>query len=369
MSREPEPLTLAHFVSRLKRIVARVTQVDPGGIDHALRLTVSFSLYTKSDALRCQERPFDRPAFAERLNELDALLGSWRGVRGAQASTPVAEARSPEEVVAELYSQCWTNYDDRAFLESVDLFEERFRVNRIDPAFLKGTDCLDAGCGSGRYTIAMARLGAAHATGIDISARAIREATQRCERLGCADAVTFRRGSVIDMPSDWTERFDFVCSNGVVHHTLNPTKGLREIFRVLRPGGRAYVFVYGAGGLFWAMVDAMRALMAPVPLGFANAWLQSLGVGPGKIFNFLDHACVPMQERLTKREFESRLAACGFEALQYMPRAKIYDASERYHRFPEERDLVGEGDLRYMALKPPARRTIGRARRVKVAVR
>lgn len=367
MVRELEPLTLDHLVSRLTRIVAQVEEKDPAGIDHALRLTASFGLYTRFDALRCEDRPFDRAAFAERLSGIEALLRSWRGVRGAQAGVAAADTRSLEEVVAELYSQCWANYDDQAFLESVDLFEERLRISQINPDFLKGTDGLDAGCGSGRYTIAMARLGAAHAIGIDISERAVREATQRSERLGMAHAVSFRQGSVIDMPAEWTGRFDFVCSNGVVHHTLNPTKGLQEIFRVLKPGGRAYVFVYGGGGLFWAMVDAMRALIAPVSLGFANAWLHSLGASPGKIFNFLDHAYVPMQERLTKREFESRLAACGFEGLQYMPRAKVYDASERYYRFPEERDLIGEGDLRYMVLKPTVRQTTGRARQVKVA--
>ena len=73
--------------------------------------------------------------------------------------------------MGELYSRCWANYDDTAFLETIALFEERFQLNRIDVGSIKGANCLDAGCGSGRYTFAMAKLGAKHSTGIDISER------------------------------------------------------------------------------------------------------------------------------------------------------------------------------------------------------
>ena len=348
--------TLKQFVSRLKRVVSEVARIDSAGADAALRLSVSFSLYTEFDALRCQERPFDRAVFAGRVGAVERLLGSYPRVAARKRSK--SAARPTEAVVAELYSRCWSHYDDAAFRQTIELFEERFRLNRADLSFLKGADCLDAGCGSGRYTMAMAKLGARTSLGVDISERAVREAAQRSGRLGFGRSVQFVQGSVIDMPREWTGRFDFVCSNGVVHHTTNPAKGLEEIFRVLKPGGQAYVFVYGAGGLFWELVDAIRALVAPVPLDVADAWLQSLGVTAGKIFNALDHWYTPMQERLTEREFESRLEACGFEKLVPVPRAKIYDASERKCRFPEERDLVGEGDLRYLAAKPRGSRSV-----------
>ena len=52
------------------------------------------------------------------------------------------------------------------------------------------------------------------------------------------------------MPTEWSGRFDFVCSSGVPHHTLNPVKGLEEMFRVRELGARAYLFVYGASGFF-----------------------------------------------------------------------------------------------------------------------
>ncbi len=46
--------------------------------------------------------------------------------------------------------------------------------------------------------------------------------------------------------------FDLVYSNGVLHHTPNTAAMVREIHRVLRPGGRAIVMVYAENSLhYW----------------------------------------------------------------------------------------------------------------------
>ena len=43
--------------------------------------------------------------------------------------------------------------------------------------------------------------------------------------------------------------FDFVLCQNVIHHTADELKTLKEIYRVLRPGGKAYVNVLGKGGI------------------------------------------------------------------------------------------------------------------------
>ena len=344
------PETLAVLVSSLRRLATAIHAADPLGADWALRLTVSHKLYACYDTLRCADRPFERQRFSRQLEAVERTLRSAGGAeRPPEEPQPAA---SPEAVVADLYSRCWSHYGDREFLATAELFQERFQLNGISVEFLRGAACLDAGCGSGRYTVAMARLGARQVTGLDLGERVVREAEERSRRLDMGDEVRFCQGSVLALPAAWTGVFDFVCSNGVLHHTTNPLLGLQEIARVLKPGGRAYVFVYGAGGLFWELVDVIRALVTPVPLAKAEEWLVRAGLPPGKLFNFLDHWYTPIQERITRQECESRLHRCGFTELRFMPRAKVYDASERRVRFPEERDLIGEGDLRYLVEKP-----------------
>lgn len=336
-----------YFAQSLASLKSALQARDPEGVNLALRMALAHRLFLSHDDLRGQERPFDRQAFAVRLDD---------AARVVERSEPVAPLRGVsraarpayEEYVADLYSRCWAKYDDHAFEQTVNFFDERLRMNDVSLDVLRGGECLDAGCGSGRYTIAMAKCGARHAVGVDISERAIREARLRADRLGFGARIEFVRGSVIDLPAEWNGRFDFVCSNGVVHHTPDPTKGLREIHRVLKSGGSAFIMVYGKGGLFWALTDFVREILEPVPVDFADAWLELQGTPVGKIFFCLDHWYTPYQERVDQREFEQRLEAVGFGEIRYLPRARIYDSSERLVRYPEEADLIGSPDLRYV---------------------
>jgi sarcosine/dimethylglycine N-methyltransferase len=59
-----------------------------------------------------------------------------------------------------------------------------------------------------------------------------------CERLGIADKVTTHVGNLNDpLPDEWNERFDFVWSCEVFCHAGDKPALLKEIARVLKPGG------------------------------------------------------------------------------------------------------------------------------------
>jgi len=309
-------LTYDDFAHGLTALRDDLDRHDPDGVNFALRTALAHFLFLGHDDLRCREEPFDRPTFARRLDDARAVVA--RAPVATTATTP-AEAPIPssyETYVADLYSRCWAKYDDAAFADTVQLFEERFHLNGVDLDGLRGGNCLDAGCGSGRYTMAMISTGAEHAIGLDISERAVREARDRATRMGYGDRTEFVQGSVTDLPAAWTNRFDFVCSNGVIHHTPDPEKAIAEILRVLKPGGMMFLMVYGTGGLFWGLVDFIRAILAPVPLDFADAWLAMAGTPVGKVFFCLDHWYTPYQERVTRTDLERRLRARGFTKLQ-----------------------------------------------------
>jgi SAM-dependent methyltransferase len=57
---------------------------------------------------------------------------------------------------------------------------------------------IDVGCGSGVLSFVSARLGAEHVVGCDISEEAIQVARRNAERLGVADRVEFRVGSLLE---------------------------------------------------------------------------------------------------------------------------------------------------------------------------
>jgi ubiquinone/menaquinone biosynthesis C-methylase UbiE len=114
----------------------------------------------------------------------------------------------------------------------------------IAQAFAYGTstglDLLDVGCGQGIDLVEYARAGA-RATGIDLTPRHAELARNHIEAMGLEASVL--DGDAEQLPFE-DASFDRVSSNGVLHHTPDMSAALREILRVLRPGGEARIAVY-----------------------------------------------------------------------------------------------------------------------------
>src|SRR5487761_961251 len=96
-----------------------------------------------------------------------------------------------------------------------------------------GARILDAGCGSGRNMVELARHGSG--TGVELSDASVELARER-------DSGEVLEGSVMDMPID-DDTFDLVVSLDVIEHLDDDVGALRELRRVTRPGGALLVTV------------------------------------------------------------------------------------------------------------------------------
>jgi SAM-dependent methyltransferase len=92
---------------------------------------------------------------------------------------------------------------------------------------------LDAGCGSGRNMVEFARHGIV--TGIELSETSVCLAHKR-------EAGDVVEGSVLDMPFD-ADAFDLAASLDVIEHLEDDLQALRELRRVVAPGGALLVTV------------------------------------------------------------------------------------------------------------------------------
>jgi ubiquinone/menaquinone biosynthesis C-methylase UbiE len=143
---------------------------------------------------------------------------------------------------------CGTKFADappgtRLFYERVE--EHRYTKEWHIPAAAdfssaRGLRVLEIGCGLGTDGAQFAKAGAIY-TGVDLTEAAVELARKRFELFELPG--TFRTADAENL--DFADNsFDLVYSHGVLHHTPDTERAVREVYRVLRPNGRAVVMLY-----------------------------------------------------------------------------------------------------------------------------
>lgn len=117
---------------------------------------------------------------------------------------------------------------------------EEFRslARRVAGELPAGSSVLEAAPGPGYFAIELAKLGDFRITGLDISATLVAIARKQAEQAN-AD-VRFERGDVAGMPFD-AGQFDFIVCRAAFKNFSAPVAALQEMWRVLKPGGRALI--------------------------------------------------------------------------------------------------------------------------------
>ena len=111
-----------------------------------------------------------------------------------------------------------------------------------------GEEMLEIGGGMGTDLAQFARHGA-RVTDIDLSAGHLELAQENFRLRGLTGTFVHHDAEALPFEDN---RFDLVYSNGVLHHTPNTAHVVREILRVLRPGGQTIVMMYAENSLhYW----------------------------------------------------------------------------------------------------------------------
>jgi len=126
----------------------------------------------------------------------------------------------------------------------VNMYDTRKRISVVFDELLakeklKNKKLLDAGCGTGWFSAVATKRGA-QVTSMDIGKNLLKQVAKKCHSKRIV-------GSILKMPFK-ANTFDYVISSEVVEHVSNPDKALRELYRVLKPGG---ILVLTTPNRFW----------------------------------------------------------------------------------------------------------------------
>ncbi|AQT80914.1 SAM-dependent methyltransferase [Mycolicibacterium litorale] len=178
--------------------------------------------------------------------------GTLSDVAGDPAPNPHATAEQVEAALkdsklaqvlyhdweAETYDDKWSiSYDKRCVDYARNLFDAT-----VPPAELHDLPydrALELGCGSGFFLLNLIQAGVARRGSVtDLSPGMVKVATRNGENLGLD--IDGRVADAEGIPYE-DDTFDLVVGHAVLHHIPDVEKSLREVVRVLKPGGR-FVF-------------------------------------------------------------------------------------------------------------------------------
>ncbi len=175
-----------------------------------------------------------------------------------------------------------------------------------------GSRGLDAGCGIGLQALLLAEaIGpTGHVTGLDLSPQFLVHARQIAEKAGLAERISFQQGDVSRLPFD-NDTFDWVWSaNCVGYHPAEPLPLLRELTRVVKPGGSVAILAWSSQQLLpgypllEARLNATASGIAPFIKGkrpelhFLRAlgWFRDAGLEEPTAQTFVGDAHAPLSD-------------------------------------------------------------------------
>lgn len=220
-----------------------------------------------------------------------------------------------------LFNRIAPRYDllNHVLSSGIDVWWRRKAIRLLSS--LSPATVLDVATGTGDFAFEAARLLSPHSVvGVDVAENMLARGMEKAKRKGLDRIVSFRQGSAEGLPfSDGS--FDAVCSAFGVRNFSDLDAGLREMRRVLRPGGAVVILEFSRPHAFPVkqLYRAYSRTVLPMVGGWISRDPEAYRYLPSTIGEFPDG-----------EEFLSHLRAAGFRSAHQLPMtfgiATAYDA-------------------------------------------
>ena len=119
---------------------------------------------------------------------------------------------------------------------------------------------LEVGCGTGQLSIYFSTGNNNQIVSLDATLESLKVAKNFADKNNINNIEFVNIDILDDVLAE--NFFDFIWCNGVLHHTHDTEKAISEVFRVLRPGGRAVIMLYSKHSfLYWVNLFLLRGVL------------------------------------------------------------------------------------------------------------
>lgn len=335
-------------LQRLATSLPRTRFMALARIDALIRMNMGWEGLQLNPAL--PEHPF---VLAHRLvDQAIASLTSAQDIAFCDGELPLKNDprdMTMEEEHHDLFQSLWVQFNTDDYRERIKRYDDRLRFNALDNGFFAGKRVIDMGCGHGNFDHAFLNAGACQVVGVDYGEDSIRYAEAARDRLDVSsDRLRFVLSTVYDVPEP-SESFDVAVQNGVFHHLDDEDRAYREMHRLLKPGGVAWIYTEGEGSIARDLFHVSVQILADVPAKLVQDHLAHLGFTINKRYHLGD-GLKAVYRATTLADLKARLEAIGFGEFKRLiggfdTDLDITDAD------PYAAEKFGEGDIRLLAVK------------------
>ena len=245
-----------------------------------------------------------------------------------------------------VYGKFWEKFSKKENLNSKTYILDRFKnFKSFKKNFFKNKSVIDVGCGGGRYSNALILLGAKKVVGIDYGDNGLKLAKSNYK----SKNLSFEKQNVLNIKHK-DNSFDIVYSNGVIHHTRELKKGIKELVRICKPGGYIYLYLYGRGGIYWNARKKMNNLMKEIPQNYSQNVLDLIGM-PYNRFIFMDNWYVPIEKHPSHKEVYKIINSCNVSNIEKMISGRSTDLETGLKKYIGSKIIWGEGEIRLLIKK------------------
>jgi ubiquinone/menaquinone biosynthesis C-methylase UbiE len=243
-----------------------------------------------------------------------------------------------KEKVGKFYDVVWTEY-----IPEYEASEKHWEIFYAAEE-VQGKSILDAGCGTGIFSIIFANKGADQVTGIDISEGSLHTAQSLKEKFGLKNAE-FEKQDMLALPFP-DRSFDIVWAWGTVHHTTDPFKAIDELIRVLKPSGSILLAIYKRTRLTF-IHEIIRKILVRTPRKTWKVLAKILAIFLSPVIFLLkkreksrkgekleeliiDWYFVPIRHYYKPGEIKNYLEERGFSVEKFLPASGRFDSTSNF---------------------------------------